>query len=297
MNYLFGALLVLISNTIISVANVFDGQLARKTFSSIWSIIIINGILLLPVLPIMFFILKPETITKPQFLIILVVASIEFFYQFPYYKALRYADTSVVASLFSFEKILIPIFAYFIVQERLTPLQYFGFALIILCSIATTFKKSSFKLNRAILFMIPVTIILAFESVLQKYGLNKIEWKTFYFYTYALSAPFYLFAFIFIKSAYKEVMDFIKSPFQKLYIPIYAQNIATWISGIFSTLALSILPVTIAKAIGSFHALIVHFVASKGSERLKIDHKEVLSLRRIILFALVGVGVFLTFYK
>jgi len=297
MNYLFGALLVIISNVIISVANVFDGQLSRKTFSSIWSIVIVNGIILLPALPIMFFILRPEAITKPQLLILLIIASIEFFYQFPYYKALRYADTSVVASLFSFEKILIPILAYFIVQERLAPLQYLGFSIIVLCSIAITFKKFSWKPNRAILFMIPVTIILAFNSVLQKYGLNQIEWKTFFFYTNVLSVPFYILAFIFIKSAYKEVKEFIKSPFRKLYIPIYSQNIATWASGVFGTLALSMLPVTIVKAIGSFHAFIVHLVASKGSKTLKIDNKENISAKKIILFILIGIGVFLTFQK
>lgn len=297
MNYLFGTLLAIISNVIISIANVFDGQVSRKTFSSVWSIVIVNGIILLPFLPIMFFVLKPEAITKPQLLILLVVAFIEFFYQFPYYKALRYADTSVVASLFSIEKILIPVFAYFIVQERLSSLQYLGFGIIILCSIVVSFKKFSWKPNRAVLFMIPVTIILAFNSVLQKYGLNQIEWKTFYFYTYALSVPFYILAFIFIKSAYKEVKEFIKSPFRKLYVPIYSQNIATWVSGIFGTLALSMLPVTIIKAIGSFHAFIVHLVASKGSKVLKIDNKENLSLKKIILFILIGIGVFLTFWK
>jgi len=245
----------------------------------------------------MFFVLRPEVITKPQFLILLVVASIEFFYQFPYYKALRYADTSVVVSLFSFQKILIPILAYFIINERLTSLQYFGFDIIIFCSIAITFKKFSWKPSKAILFMIPVCIILAFNSILKKYGLNQIEWKTFYFYSFALSVPFYLFAFIFIKSAYKEVIMFIKAPFQKLYIPIYVQNIATWVSEIFSTLALSMLPVTIIKAISSFQAFVVHLVASKGSKTLKVDNKENLSVKKIILFILIGIGVFLTFQR
>ncbi|MFZ2072362.1 MAG: EamA family transporter [Minisyncoccia bacterium] len=297
MNYLFGALLVITSNIIIGVANIFDGQLTRKTFSSVWSIVIANGFVLIPILPIMFFILRPEAITKPQFFILLIISTVEFFYQFPYYSALRHADTSVIASLFSIGKILIPIFAYFIVGEKLSLLQYIGFIIIVLCSFAVTFKKVSLKPSKALLYMIPVVIILAFSSTLSKYGLNQIEWKTFYFYKYALSAPFYFFTFFIIKSARSEVISFLKSPFKKSYAPLYVQNIATWVSGIFSTLALSLLPITIVKAFGSFHALIVHFIASKGSKKLGVDNAEKLSKNRILLFILIGIGVFLTFQK
>ncbi len=293
MNYLFGAVLVLLSNATISVANVFDGELTRKTFSSIWSIVIINGLILLPAIPLMFFIFDPALITGVQLLLMLAIAAIDFFYQFPYYKALRYAETSVVTSFFSFGKILVPIFAYFVINERLTTLQYVGFGIIVLCSIATSFKGSAFKAKKAMMYMLPVVVILAMQSVLEKYGLGQIDWKSFYFYSFALSAPFYLVSLFFIRSARAEVMEFLRKPFQKKYSPIFIQNIATWVAGVFGTLALSMLPVTITKAVGSFHSLFVHFVASKG-DKLHIGSKEKISIRKIILFLLIGIGVFLT---
>lgn len=293
MNYVFGILIDFASKIIISVANIFDGQLSRKTFTSVWALVTLNGLLLIPVLPIMFFILKPTLVTLPQFFLIFVIASIEFFYQIPYYKALREADTSVVASLFNFEKIFVPVLAYFIVAERLATMQYIGFAIIIGCSFILTFNKSSLKFSKAVWYMIPVVIILALESVLQKYGLDQVEWKTFYFWSLALTLPFYISTLFISRTVQKEVSIFFKSPFSKSYIPLYGQNIATWISGGLGTLALSILPVTITKAIGSFHALIVHLIASKGSKGLQVDGEK-LSQKRIFVFIIIAIGVFLT---
>ncbi len=296
MNYILGIFLQLLSNTIIGVANVFDGQLSRKTFSSVWVIVCLNGILLIPALPILFLILKPSFLLPSQLILVLVIASIEFSYQIPYYKALREAETSVVMSLFSLEKIFVPVFAYFIVAERLALVQYIGFGIIVALSLVITFDRKSFKWSKAISYMIPVTVILALSSVLQKYGLGEIKWNAFYFWSLALSLPFYIFTLFFIKSARSEVSLFFKKPFDKKYIPLYGQNIFTWVSGGIGTIALSILPVTISKAVSSFHALIVHIIASKGSKRLGIEHKEEISWRRILIFCGIAVGVFLTLF-
>ena len=293
MNYVFGILIEFASKIIISVANIFDGQLSRKTFTSVWALVTLNGLLLIPVLPVLFFILSPTLITLPQFFLIFIIAAIEFFYQVPYYKALREADTSIVASLFNFEKIFVPVLAYFIVAERLAMTQYIGFAIIIGCSFILTFNKSSFKFSKAVWYMLPVVIILAFESVLQKYGLDQVEWKTFYFWSLALTLPFYISTLVISRTVQKEVSLFFKTPFNKSYIPLYGQNIATWISGGLGTLALSILPVTITKAISSFHALIVHLIASKGSKKLQVDGEK-FSQKRIFVFIIIAIGVFLT---
>lgn len=55
------------------------------------------------------------------------VSFISVFYLFPYYAALRETDTSVVAALFSLERVFVPLWAYLIVGEVVKPSQYVGF--------------------------------------------------------------------------------------------------------------------------------------------------------------------------
>lgn len=293
MNYLIGFVLVLLEKIIISISNVFDGELSRNTFKSVWTIVILNGLLIIPALPIIYLLLEPKGISVNQTLLVLVVATIEVFYQIPYYKALQNTDTSVVASLFGFGRIFTPVFAYFIIQEVLDPVQYMGFAIIIVVSILASFDRKTFKINKAFYYMVPVAILLAFEDVIQKAGLEHMDWKTFYFWTFALSIPFYLLLLITIRSARSEVIDFIKSPFRKKFIPLYGQNIALWISGCFGTLALSLLPVTILKAFGSFHSLFVHMVAIIAPKALRVEG-EPFSWKKIYLFIFMGIGIVLT---
>ncbi len=293
MTYLIGFILVFLEKIVISVANVFDGELSRKTFKSVWSIVIINGLLIIPALPIIYFLLQPQSINSSQLMLIILVALIEVFYQIPYYMALRYADTSVVASLFGFGRIFTPIFAYFIIHETLALSQYIGFGIIVVASIAASINRQTFKISKALYFMIPVAVLLAFQDVIEKAGLNLVDWKTFYFWFLALSVPFYLILFVVVSRARGEVFELLKKPFQKKYIPIYGQNIALWVSGGLGTLALSLLPVTIIKAFGSFHSIIVHLVSSKGAKRLHVDGEK-LSWKKIGLFLLVGIGILLT---
>lgn len=138
--------------------------------------------------------------------------------------------------------------------------------------------------------MILVCIALAVSSVLQKYSLNTIEWKSFYFWSLTLSTPFYSVIFLFSKNARTEIASFTRSTLQKKYWPLYLQNIATWIAGAIGTYALSILPVTVNEAIDSFHVIVVYFVAMIGFNSLKLDQKEKFSLWRLSMYIMIGIG-------
>lgn len=290
MNYILGIILSLLSEAVISIANVLDGKLSRVTFTSLWSLIVINGLLIVPILPIIYFFFKPKTLSPEQFFIIAIVAAIEVLYQFPYYRALRETDTSIVMSLFNIEKIFIPVLAYFFIGERLKLSQYLGFGLVIFGSLLTTPPTRGFKINKALYYMVFVCTILAIDSVLQKYSLNEVDWRSFYFWMLTFSTPFYILILLLSKGSRKEVLSFIKAPFQRKFIPLFGQNCATWIAGGIGTAALSLLPVTINEAIDSFQLLIVYFIASKGHRQLRLDKQELFSLKRLIVFVLIGVG-------
>jgi drug/metabolite transporter (DMT)-like permease len=117
------------------------------------------------------FIVDPPYMLSGRFFgIALIIAIIEIGYLFPYYWSLREIDTSVVASLFSLGKVFIPLFAFFVLSERLALIQYFGFFLIIGSSAALSFDRTKLKLNRSFFFMAIVSLVLMGEAILYKYS-------------------------------------------------------------------------------------------------------------------------------
>ena len=294
MNYILGIILQIIATSTVGLANIFDDQLTRETFKSIWALVVLNGIILIPLVPVFFLILRPSGITMVEFALLSFIAAVEVFYQIPYYKALRETDTSVVVSLFSFERIFIPVFAFLVVGEKLSLLQYIGFGIIVVCSSALTFTKGSFKFSKALGYMLPTTLVLALMAALQKYGLGEMSWQTFFFWSLVLTIPFYFVILLIFPSSHPEVRQFLKNPFKKMYFVLYLQNGISFLSGGIGTAALSMIPVTVSKAIGSFQAIIVYFIASKGNKRLGLDIKERFSNGKLALLLLTTAGIILT---
>lgn len=290
MNYILGVTLSLLSQVIISIANVLDGKLSRVTFSSVWSLATINGIILIPAIPVLYFTLHPSILPTSQLLLLIPIACIEVFYQIPYYKALREADTSTVMTFFNLEKVLIPVLAYFVVGERLSLIQYFGFGIIVAGTLSISISKNTFRPTKALYYMAAVCVMLALSSVFQKEMLTGIEWNTFYFWLTCISAPLYLLFLLVGKHVRREVFSFFSKPLKKNYLPLIGQNVATWIAGAIGTVALSILPVTVDEALQSFHAVIVYFLAITGHKILDADMRETFSIKRTILYVLVGIG-------
>src|SRR5206468_147478 len=101
------------------------------------------------------------------------IALIEVVYQFPYYWSFRKTDTSIVTSLFSFGKILVPFLAFFVVKERLSVHQYIAYFGITVCATLLAFDPKKFRLNRAAWLMLGVSAILSVQTVLYKYAFDQ----------------------------------------------------------------------------------------------------------------------------
>ena len=66
----------------------------------------------------------------------------------------------VVNALFSLGKIAVPFFAFFLVHERISDIQYLGFFIIIFSSLALTLNIRRLHLNTSFFLMLFVSIIL-----------------------------------------------------------------------------------------------------------------------------------------
>lgn len=234
MTYVFGLLCSLFAEVIFGTANLLDSHLAKRTFTSSWALVTTNGLFLLVCLPVFFIVLNPETPTVGQISIFILIASLDFFYQIPYYSALKTEETSVVVLLFNLEKLFVPILAYFTINEHLTVWQYVGFAIIVFGSIAISAKGHVVTSIRSLVYMIAATLMLSISAIFQKQGLESMPWQSFYFWIIAFSSPFPLFLYMASSSVRLEVKAFLRKPLAKNHIPLFLQNIATWVGGVFA---------------------------------------------------------------
>ena len=254
--YIFGILLVFFAITLHAGANIIDSNFSNQLFKRVSSIVFFSELVGLVFLPVVIFISHPAPVSLGIAGLILICAAIETLYLFPYYWSFRETDTSVVASLFSLGKIFVPTLAFFIVGERLAPLQYVGIVIIIFSSIALTFDFKQRRLNQAFFMMLGVSIMLAVESVLYKYIFDQgVSWGTVIFWASIFQ---FLIAASFMFSPKNRVdlgvaRNHIKS-FGYLFI---LEEALSWFGEVASIVAISLIPVSIVEGVGAAQPLFV----------------------------------------
>ena len=129
------------------LGNIIDGHLSNKKFHNPWILLFYSGIMELLFLPFLLLYRLPVIFSFKIMLFFPIIAFLDFLTLIFYYKALREDDTSIVASLFSLGKIFVPILAFFVVGERLSPLQYLAFFIIIFASTLLTATNDGGKIK------------------------------------------------------------------------------------------------------------------------------------------------------
>jgi drug/metabolite transporter (DMT)-like permease len=153
-----------------AVANIIDNFLSDKQFKNPVSLIVYSSLFNLIFIPLALADNSawPKASVIP---IIIVLGFINIGYLYPYYKGLQSEDTSIAISFFALSRILIPILAYFIVDERLGIKHYLGIVLIIFSMIMLSIRwdKNKFKFSKAFWYISLSAFLISFEGVLFKY--------------------------------------------------------------------------------------------------------------------------------
>ena len=133
---MFAVFMAFLAPILHSFCNLLDSHFANNLIKSNSAVIFYNSLTNVLVIPVLFLFGVPQAITWEEFPFLVIIAATETFYLLPYYHALRRIDASVTSALFSLSGVLIPIMAWFLVDEKLSIMQYFGFGVIIAASIA-----------------------------------------------------------------------------------------------------------------------------------------------------------------
>jgi drug/metabolite transporter (DMT)-like permease len=292
--YIFGTILAFLSLVIYAPANILDSYLSNRFKSKLPLVVLFNSLIPVILCPILL-IWGIHTISFSILWVIIAIGLIETLYQFPYLRAFQLHDTSSVTSLFAIGRIFIPLFAFLMVGERITISQYIGFFIIILTSILLTYsRKEPLRLNKAFFYMTAVSFGLAIQSVLYKYLFEYVEWATGFFTVTLVAGISALIIFI-ILGEITDLVEVLKN--KRAIVALTIPNILSWIGESFATLAVSLIPVTVAKGINSTHPLVVfgfsYITAKYFPSIINKSHKDIFTRDRVFIYILMVLGVIL----
>lgn len=278
-----------------SLSCIIDAHFSNSIFNKTTSLIFYATITNIIIIPFLFLFGTPTLPSWPSLTVIFIVAAIDVFYQIPYYIALRKVDTSITVALFSLGKVSVPILAYFIVGEKLSPIQYTGFGIILLSSFLLNFDRKQLKLNIAFFLMLIVSLALSLASVLEKYCLEKVDFITLVFWM-ALLTTLISFSFLLIKSIRTDVANTFPK-YKKKFNLFIANEVLSQGGSLAMIIALSQLPVLTIKSINSSQSiftLLLGFALYKlFGDKFKENLKQKEVLKKLISFVFIMIGIYL----
>lgn len=296
MNWL---LIAFAAPAVFALANILDNYFSNKIFKSIPALVFYASLSNLLFLPLFLVIEPPEWPTLSILPALLFLGLANLLYLFPYYKALRRDDTSIVISLFSLGKIFVPVLAFFIVRERLSLGQYSGIAIIILASTLLTFNGANgagkLRFNQSLGYMALSAFIVALETVFFKYVFENVSWSTGYFWALIFSILFAFFFFLIPAWKNQLVAEF--SAFRRNFHWFVLEEFFTFAGQGLMTFAISLVAVSLVEGIVAFQPLFVIVYALILSKLLPQLFREKISpaalFRKSMLFLVMVLGVLL----
>jgi drug/metabolite transporter (DMT)-like permease len=226
---------------------------------------------------------------------LLLIGLIETFYMFPYFKAYKHLDTSIVSALFALSRIMTPILAFLFVHEVLGFQNYIGFFIIIGASVVLSLDKTSkFKVNRGFWLMLLASTMIVVEGVIYKQASFSMDWVSLFFWS-CLAGSMASLLLLIPKSNRANVMKALPA----------VRSFAPWFLGVeffqfiargFHVFVLTVLPVTIFEAGMSFQpilVLITSLILCKLWKSCPINEDNVSNIRKFTCFLIMVLGAVL----
>jgi len=277
-------------------AVILDSYFSNRIFQRITILIFLSSAFNVLILPFVWLGGQPHFLPVKLVEIVVAISLIEVLYQYPYYWSFRKADTSVVTSLFSFGKIIVPVFAYFMVQERLSVTQYVGYFVVTIGATLLAFDWRKFRLNQAAWLMLGVSAMLSLQEVLYKYcfehGANWVTVLTWCSVIQLLLAGIFTFG----SSARRDIGRTAMS-IKSVGPLVILMQLLTWGGEATESYAISLIPASVASGIDSTQPIFVLAFAALFVRKKPDLFREQLEgsslLKKVLLFVFMAVGTVL----
>jgi drug/metabolite transporter (DMT)-like permease len=225
----------------------------------------------------------------------LVLGMLNTVYLIPYYEALLLSDTSIVVSLFSLEKLFSIILAIIILGETLSPIQIFGFLLVVVSCFLLTFDFKKRRSGKVLYLMSLSSFIISFESIIAKLAFANVSWYDLVFWT-AIFISFTSVCYLLIPRVRKDIFRQ-KNNLKKIYKTLFLTNIFTNAGQLCFYAALFGMPVFLFKTIDSIQPIFVVLIAIILETFFKQKEHENIHLKnlewKLFIFLVIILGIYL----
>lgn len=285
----------LISPALWAAVNIIDDNLTHKVYKNYFSGTVIAGFFsLIPLFLLPFF-----PIHTPGIQIIFFAFLSGFLYMVSsifYFRSLMVEVPSIVIALWGLAPVFIPFFAYTFLHEKLHPIQYVGFFLVLIASLAislTNVKK--LKLSSAFFFAVIGTIFYAACALTQKYVYDNTDFWSGYIYIsigMGLSSAFLVLTF----SKAREFFTKFHSRYKKFLLIFLINEVINLGAIFFNNLAIALGPVSLVKVIEGTQPLFVLAYALlffRFSPKHFREAKSGGTVKKIILIGVMLVGLYI----
>jgi len=295
--YLLAIVIAFLPPILYSVSNIMESHMSNTNFRNGVAIAFYANVINFCFAPFLLIFGMPSTIAPGTWHLFLAMAVCELAYLVPYYAALRKLQVSVVASLFAMSSLIVPVLSWFILGEKLHPLNYLGFFIVLASSFLISKSRGAVRLNRGFWYMAIACSILAVNLIVITQILIEMDWLSVLFYHYIFTSMLVCSWLLLKRSrrpivrAWPQFRDNIGQFFLLDGLEMFASA-----AGVFS---LSILPVVVKDGISNTQPLFVLMIGimlktmSSGTMSFKesIQRREI--LRKGVLLTLMLAGVVL----
>lgn len=289
--------LSLLSPLLFAVVNLIDDNLMKHVYRSAYFAAIISG--LFGAVPLVSLLITPlQETTRLVALLGILCGFLTVIYYFFYFKALDNESPSVVIAMFSLTPVLIPVFAYLFLDERLVPLQIAGFLIVLTASFAlglTEVKK--FKFSSAFSHVMVAASIYAVVSLLSKYVYQRTNFYTGFMYFcmgMGLGGIYFNLVLRFLKAS--DFISDLKHNSKKIITFFIIAEAIAIVAEITQNLAVSRGPVSMVKVIEGIqpvYVLLIAIIFYKVSPKHFREAAEGGLIKKFSLMALIIIGLFL----
>ena len=292
--------LILIPPFIWALANFYDKVLISKLFSGVYSFIFFTSIISLPFAILCMLLFGFYEFLGLLYTSILLVMGFCFMTSFILYgKALEIEESSKVGSLFVFVTIFIMFFEFVFLGNSLTILQYFASIIIIISSLIMinsnqiTSIFSIFKVNRAFVYMMINSLLIAIHFTLLRYFLERYELLPILFWIFSGSLLF-LFSMLFYKPSRVEILRSGKKIVgKKIFVAtLIVVNILTILPDVVYNYVISIAPsVALVSVVANVQYIFLFIFGIVFTKYLPSYFEENIESKQLFIKALCVIGI------
>lgn len=289
--------LALLAPFIYAIVNLIDDSLMRFIYKSPYLAAAVSSIFgALPLLSL--FVADWSPISWSFASMMIIAGMLTSFYYFFYFKALEKEAPSVIVAMFSLIPATLPIFAYFLLDERLSAVQLAGFLVVMLASLGlalTDVRKLQF--SKAIFAVLAVVLLVDIISLLTKYVYDRaVFYPAFMCFSAGIGVGGVYFLFAAIKRKTKDDLSALRGRLKKL-LPILLTVELFGVAAEFTTnLAVSRGPVSLVNVLEGtqpIYVLAIALLLFPFAPKLFREASEGGLAKKFTLMGVIIVGLFI----